>query len=238
MSLTPVPEDWQRALAAVAHPDDLEYGAASAIAKWTAADKSVVELMATKGEAGINAIDPERCAEIRTAEQTLAGKIVGAETVEFLDHPDGVLEYGLPLRRDLAMAIRKHRPEILVSGGFRDTGRRGRLQMADHRVFGLALLDAARDAANPWVFPELLDEGYEPWDGVRFGIFLNSPRMHHYVDVTGHHDAGVAALLAHKVYFEHVSPGYDMAAFLTGITEQDGAAAGVPMATAFELIEL
>ena len=32
-------EDWDRALAVVAHPDDMEYGAASAIAKWTAAGK-------------------------------------------------------------------------------------------------------------------------------------------------------------------------------------------------------
>ncbi len=27
--LSPMPEDWQRALAVVAHPDDLEYGAAA-----------------------------------------------------------------------------------------------------------------------------------------------------------------------------------------------------------------
>ncbi|HCV27738.1 MAG TPA: PIG-L domain-containing protein, partial [Dehalococcoidia bacterium] len=27
-------EDWNRAVAVAAHPDDLEYGAASAIARW------------------------------------------------------------------------------------------------------------------------------------------------------------------------------------------------------------
>jgi LmbE family N-acetylglucosaminyl deacetylase len=31
----PVNEDWERAVAIVAHPDDLEYGAASAVARWT-----------------------------------------------------------------------------------------------------------------------------------------------------------------------------------------------------------
>ena len=41
-----VPEDWQRALAIVAHPDDLEYGAAMAIARWTAQGKEVVEVLA------------------------------------------------------------------------------------------------------------------------------------------------------------------------------------------------
>ena len=38
--------------------------------------------------------------------------------------------------------------------------------MADHRNVGLAAIDAARDAGNRWVFPELLDEGLEPWNGV------------------------------------------------------------------------
>ena len=39
-TLLPMPDDWSRALAIVAHPDDLEYGAASAIAKWTDAGQA------------------------------------------------------------------------------------------------------------------------------------------------------------------------------------------------------
>ena len=31
--LEPLDEDWRRLLAVVAHPDDLEYGAASAVAR-------------------------------------------------------------------------------------------------------------------------------------------------------------------------------------------------------------
>jgi len=34
-ALAALPEDWQRALAVAAHPDDLEYGAAAAVARWT-----------------------------------------------------------------------------------------------------------------------------------------------------------------------------------------------------------
>src|SRR5262249_59044773 len=33
--LEPLYEGWQRGLAIVAHPDDLEFGAAAAIARWT-----------------------------------------------------------------------------------------------------------------------------------------------------------------------------------------------------------
>ena len=35
----PLPEDWQRALCIVAHPDDLEFGAAAAVARWTGQGK-------------------------------------------------------------------------------------------------------------------------------------------------------------------------------------------------------
>jgi len=34
-------EDWSSALAVVAHPDDMEYGAASAVARWVGQGKSI-----------------------------------------------------------------------------------------------------------------------------------------------------------------------------------------------------
>ncbi|MGW3276153.1 PIG-L family deacetylase, partial [Streptomyces kronopolitis] len=57
--LSPMPKDWQRALAVVAHPDDLEYGAAAAIAEWTAAGREVSYLLVTRGEAGIDGLHDE-----------------------------------------------------------------------------------------------------------------------------------------------------------------------------------
>ena len=39
--------DWERAVAVVAHPDDLEYGVASAVARWTSQGKHVSYLLAT-----------------------------------------------------------------------------------------------------------------------------------------------------------------------------------------------
>jgi LmbE family N-acetylglucosaminyl deacetylase len=53
MAMEPMPEDWNRAVAVVAHPDDLEYGAAAAVARWTSQGKHVAYLLATRGEAGI-----------------------------------------------------------------------------------------------------------------------------------------------------------------------------------------
>lgn len=34
-------EDWTRGLAVVAHPDDMEYGAAGAVARWTAPGRDI-----------------------------------------------------------------------------------------------------------------------------------------------------------------------------------------------------
>ncbi|MEU5882359.1 PIG-L deacetylase family protein [Spirillospora sp. NPDC047279] len=229
-----VPEDWERALALVAHPDDLEYGASTAVAKWTAQGKTVVEVLATRGEAGIDSMDPAEVRAIRSAEQVEAARAVGVETVEFLDLDDGVLEYGLPLRREIARAIRRHRPDVVVSLNFRETWSGGQgFNMADHRVFGLAVADAVRDAANRWVFRDL---GLEPWQGVRFGLFAGSPQPTHYVDVTGHLDAGIASLRAHQVYFQNLGAEFDPAAFLGQAAS--GEEFGVEHAIQFELIEL
>jgi LmbE family N-acetylglucosaminyl deacetylase len=231
--MEPVPEDWERALAIVAHPDDLEYGCSAAIAKWTSQGKTVVELLATRGEAGIDGMDPEEAARVRTVEQVEAARAVGVEAVEFLDLPDGVLEYGLPLRRMLAAAIRRHRPEAVISLNFRDTFPGGHFNYADHRVVGLAVIDAIRDAANRWVFRDL---DQEPWQGVRFAMFGGSPACTHYVDVTGHLDAGIASLRAHKVYFEGLGGDFDAAEMLTGMMEPAGREVGVEPALQVELI--
>src|SRR6478609_2898574 len=96
--LAPMPGDWQRALAVVAHPDDLEYGAAAAVAEWTDGGREVVYLLASRGEAGIDTLPPEECAPVREREQRAGAAVVGVRTVEFLDHRDGVIEYGTGLR--------------------------------------------------------------------------------------------------------------------------------------------
>ncbi|XRQ13428.1 PIG-L deacetylase family protein [Actinomadura welshii] len=229
-----VPEDWERALAIVAHPDDLEYGASAAIAKWTGQGKTVTEMLATRGEAGIDSMDPGDARRVRSAEQIEAARRVGVDTVEFLDLADGMLEYGLPLRRALAGAIRWHRPEVVLSINFREEFPGGGFNMADHRALGLAVADAVRDAANRWVFRDL---DLEPWRGVRFALFGGSPRAAHYVDVTGHLRAGIESLLAHRVYFTELGADFDAADFLTGIAEEGGRAAGVEHAMTFEMIE-
>src|SRR5688572_32825685 len=85
-----------RVLAVVAHPDDLEYGAAALVARWTRAGADVVYLLATRGEAGIDGLAPAEAARVRTQEQIARACVLGVSTVEFLDPPDGTIELGLP----------------------------------------------------------------------------------------------------------------------------------------------
>src|SRR5690625_5313624 len=102
-----VTEDWQRALAVVAHPECMECGAAAAVARWTRQGKQVTYCLVTSGEAGIDGIAPAESGPLREAEQLESCRIVGVEDVRFLREPDGVLEYGVPLRSRIAEVIRQ-----------------------------------------------------------------------------------------------------------------------------------
>jgi LmbE family N-acetylglucosaminyl deacetylase len=229
-ALEPVPEAWERALAVVAHPDDLEYGAASAIARWTGQGKQVTYLLATRGEAGIDSMEPTECARVREAEERASAAAVGVGVVEFLDHPDGLIEYGIPLRRDIARAIRRHRPHVVLTINHRDSWGGPSVNMADHRHVGLAVLDAVRDAGNRWVFT---DDG-DPWGGVEL-VFVNaSPAPTHYVDVTDTLERGIASLECHAAYLAYI--GQNARDWLTSSAGAAGQQAGVRYATTFEVL--
>lgn len=194
-----MPEDWQRALAIVAHPDDLEYGCASAVALWTEAGREVAYVIVSRGEAGIDTIEPAKAGPLREQEERAGAAVVGVSSVEFLGHADGVIEYGLPLRRDIAAAIRRHRPELVITLNPEDTWGGAQWNTPDHRAVGRAVLDAAADAGNRWIFPEA---GPEPWGGVRWVAVAGSDQPTHAVDVSAGLERGVASLLAHRGYIE------------------------------------
>jgi LmbE family N-acetylglucosaminyl deacetylase len=230
-----MPDDWTRALAVAAHPDDLEYGAAGAVATWTAAGKDVRYLLVTRGEAGIDSIAPAECGPLREQEQRDGAGKVGVTVVDFLDHPDGVVEYGLPLRRDLAAAIRRHQPELVVVMNYRDTFPGGGWNSPDHRNVGRATMDAVGDAGNRWIFADLTEE---PWNGVRYVAVAGSPEATHAVDITDTMDQAVASLEAHKLYLDGLGdhPMADARGFLEWIADMSGSRFGGRKTAAFELM--
>jgi LmbE family N-acetylglucosaminyl deacetylase len=222
--MKPMPEDWDRAVAVAAHPDDLEYGAAAAIARWTGQGKQIAYVLASSGEAGIAGRQPEIVGPLREDEERRSASVVGVSDVLFLGHTDGLIEYGVPLRRDLARALRQLQPDVVITMSFDLTwGEDGPVNHADHRAVGLAVLDACRDATNEWVFPELALPRAQIKDAY---VVVGPGDPSHFVDVTATIDAGVASLREHRAYIDGLGRDFDPDEFLRNIAGYVGMAAG------------
>jgi len=225
--------DLRRVLAVVAHPDDMEYGGAAAVAVWRSRAVEVAYVLVTSGEAGIDTLEPAHARPLREAEQREACERVGVSDVRFLGFPDGTVEYGVALRRALAAEVRRFRPDTVVTGSFRETWPGGMLNQADHVATGRAVVDAARDAGNRWLFPELEQDGLAPWNGVRTVLALGSPVATHAIDVTDGFEAGVGSLEAHQQYLAALGPDAPqprqmLTDMLGGVGEQVGVQYAVP----------
>lgn len=235
--VSPFPSDaFRRVLCVVAHPDDVEYGTSSAVAAWTTRGIDVAYLLLTRGEAGIDASPPAQTAELRMREQVAGSEAVGVSKVDFLHYPDGVLVYSLDMRRDIARAIREYRPDAVLVGSWEVEFVAG-LNQADHRVVGLAAVDAIRDAGNRWVFPELLDEQLHPWSP-RWLLVSGDTRPTHGVDVTGEPlSRGIASLEAHREYLAGIPGHPPPRTMITGITAMQGHRLGVDHAVLFRAFD-
>ena len=151
-------------LVVVAHPDDIDFGMAGTIARFTDAGTHVSYRLATSGEAGPPEDMPRsEVAAMREMEQRKAAEVVGVSDVEFLGLPDGHLEPNLALRREITRAIRSVRPHLVLTQS--PERRYDRLfgSHPDHLAVGEATIGAVYpDSRNPHAHPELLADGYEP----------------------------------------------------------------------------
>ncbi|WP_433227739.1 PIG-L deacetylase family protein [Actinomadura formosensis] len=221
--------DLQRILVVMAHPDDVDFGAAGTVAGWTDLGIEVVYLMVTDGDAGgsDDAVTRAEMAALRREEQRAAAKCVGVSDVRFLGRPDGRVEATLDLRRDIARAIRQVRPDRVLMPSPERNYERIHPSHPDHRAVGSAALDAVYpDARNPYAFPELLaDEGLEAWT-VREVWLSGGPVVNHYVDITDRFERKVNALRAHVSQTGHMGDG--LPEMLRGWLGANAAAAGLP----------
>ena len=237
-SLRPLEGPFRSVLCVVAHPDDIEYGTAAAVHRWVQEGATAAYFLLTRGEAGIDTMDPERAAEVREAEERESARRVGVDTVEFAGLADGAVEYGVPLRREIAAAVRRHRPDLVIGQNWHELFGPGMVNQADHRAVGLATLDAVADAGNRWLHRDLVDEGLEPWNGVSVFAVAGSPSPSHYVDVTGEaFEASVHSLEAHAEYNAALPDDFpDPRRLLTMILGGGGEAAGVEKAWTAEVV--
>ncbi len=199
---------------------------------WTDAGKQVAYLLVTRGEAGIDGIDPARCAPLREAEQRAAAAAVGVDVVEFLEgHHDGVIEHSIALRRDIAGAVRRHRPELVVTLNHQESWPGGGWNSPDHRNVGRAVLDAVADAGNRWIHGDL---GLEPWGGVRWVAIAGAHPSTHEVELSDDaFERAVRSLEAHAAYLDGLGGAMaDARGFLEGQARRDDGR----LATAFHVV--
>lgn len=210
-----------------AHPDDVDFGAGGTVAQWVDAGIEVSYLLITRGDAGgFDDTPREQMPVLREAEQRAAAAAIGVKQVEFLSgYADGTLSPTLSLRRDIAAAIRRFRPDrVLTSSPLRRWDAIG-ASHPDHLAVGEATTCAVYpDARNPFAFPELLADGLAPWT-VREIWYTGGPNPDHPVEVTQTYPRKLAALRAHATQTSHLP---DLDGMLRERMTRSAAAAGLP----------
>jgi LmbE family N-acetylglucosaminyl deacetylase len=188
------------ALVLFAHPDDAEYGCGGTVAAWAGEGSEVHYVIITDGSAGNNEpgwTRPE-ISRVRKQEQRAAAEILGVASVTFLDFPDGMLEVNLDTRRAVTREVRRIRADVLVaSDPSRLWSGRGYINHADHKAAGeLALCAVMPDSPSRPQFPELLEEGFEPFEIPN--LWLIAEEADTYVDITKTIDVKIQSLAAHR----------------------------------------
>jgi LmbE family N-acetylglucosaminyl deacetylase len=225
----------ERVMVVAAHPDDIEWGGAGTVARLTAAGKQVTYVLATRGEAGSeNAeLTTEQVGELREREEVAAAREVGVEAVEFLGFPDSQVYYGPELRQAIARAMRRHRPEVVITFNYDVTWPGGHLNHADHRHLGQAAVDAIMDASLRSAFPELAREGLAAWRGCKLLLVAGVGNPDAWVDISPVMDRAVASLAAHASYLAELKLDADQVA--RGHTAELGKQHGVEYAEEFRI---
>jgi len=223
----------------MAHPDDVDFGAAGTVAVWTHAGLEVAYCIVTDGEAGGSdrSVSRSDMAAIRRREQTEAAAVVGVTDLTFLGHPDGRLAPTLDVRRDIARVIRRFRPDRVVAQSPERNWARIYASHPDHLAAGEAAICAVYpDARNPFAFPELVDEGLEPHTVPELWI-MATDRADRVVDATEFFPLKLAALRSHR---SQVADGDHLEALLRQWMSGTALAAGLPdgsLAEAFHVVE-
>ena len=192
------------ALVVVAHPDDIDFGTAGAMACLVKAGCQVTYCLVTSGEAGAPEDRPRaEVAALREREQRAAAATVGVDDVRFLGMPDGHLEPNLALRRAISREIRMVRPQLVITQNPQRRWESVYGSHPDHLAVGEATLAAVYpDARNPHAHTALLDEGLEPHAVPEVWVAGLDP-ADVFIDITDVFELKLAALKCHESQLQH-----------------------------------
>jgi LmbE family N-acetylglucosaminyl deacetylase len=191
--------EFASALVLFAHPDDAEFTCGGTVARWAREGCEVHYVCVTDGSAGSNepGVTREELRPIRDREQRAAAEVLGVSSVTLLGEIDGMLEVNLDTRRKVCREVRRLRPDVIIA---QDPSRlwfgSGYINHSDHKRAGeLALSAIMPDAPTRPMFPELLDEGFEPFEVPNLYLAVNEPEV--FVDITDTIDLKLKALAQH-----------------------------------------
>lgn len=220
-----------RILVVSAHPDDIEFSCAGTIARLVDEGAEVTYLIVTDGSTGTQdrALAGDKLADLRREESIAAAKVVGVTDVVFGGYRDGYVEANLDLRRDIARVFRRVRPHRLFAMDPQSLPGGWFVNHPDHRAVGQATLDITVTAGTtPGHFPELLEEGLEPWRGLREILVTGPGGGEHAEDITSTVDRKIEALKAHASQVD-----WDPTEMIKGWTAANGSEHGYDHAELF-----
>ena len=193
--------NYQRIMAIVAHPDDVDFLMAASAAKWSSEGREINYVLCTSGDTGTSNPDmsTDKLASIREREQRAAADIVGVKEVVFLRYLDNILQNTISLRKDIVRQIRRLKPEVVVCGNplyyFTPWG----LNHPDHRAAAAAALEAVFPSARDYhSFPDLIREGFSPHNVQEVLIEAYSDDEDFVVDVSETFELKISALKMHE----------------------------------------
>jgi LmbE family N-acetylglucosaminyl deacetylase len=227
-------------LAVFAHPDDAEISAGGTLARWAGEGRGVHLLVLTNGDRGSEdpAQDRVELARTRLRETEDAASLLGLVSATVLPTHDGELRNTLEVQSEIARAIRRTRPSIVLTcdptAWF--FGNRY-FNHSDHRTAGAVTLDAVfPGAGNPLFFPEQLAEGLSAWKvpEVWMGWTLEP---NHYQDITGFMDLKLKGLAEHRSQLQGGMLGF-FEEWLPTEAVESGRNIGVEHAEAFRVLQL
>lgn len=223
-----------------AHPDDQDFTVAGTLAKWAQGGSEIVSVIITSGDAGSNDVTKGaeykvELARLREEEQRSANAVLGVRETIFLKYPDGELQASLALRKDLTRLIRRHRPEVVLTGDptawFYGNDY---INHPDHRAAAEAAIYAVFPSAGTrMIFPGLLDEGCLPHDVRRLYIHGHE-KPNTWVDIGATIDIKIEALK------KHVSQAdtHEVDQRMREWAEEEGKPEGIKYAEAFRAMVL
>jgi LmbE family N-acetylglucosaminyl deacetylase len=215
----------------------MEFGSGGTLAKWADAGAEVILCIATDGSTGTQdrTLMGAGLNQVRVTESQRAAEILGVKEVVWLNYQDGYVEYTLDLRKDIARVFRRYRPHRFMVMDPTPTIEGWFINHPDHRAVGQASLDVSMTAGTtPGHFPELLEEGLDPWRGLRELWVAGPAAGARLVDITETIDRKIEALKCHQSQVG--DDAEQIAGFVREWSAKAGATAGYDYAESFQVL--